>query len=396
MSQEMICQECPNGCRLSAVVGDDTVQVSGQQCDKGIVFARRQMNIHPTASLSQPQVFVGPSRSIYPFAGLTEIARSWGLALQKNRPEIDIQGSPERTEYRAVVEDTQGRLWVMEEIHRRDLLRKQRIAACLDFLSGQGLSRLPSYQKSCAGENIVTMEKGCWQLQPFIPGVVLDRTRYLQDQWRGPVLAEFLLELRQTTSGRNLPVSPEIFSITKYISTLVEQVQRRRPDVRTRLAPVLDFLAQEFWAAHDRLPVCFCHGDYHPLNIIWESHGIRAVIDWEFCGVKPEIYDISNMVGCLGMEHPSALTGDLVLSFLERLRAGQVIAATSWRYLLEFVVALRFAWLSEWLRKHDEEMVDLELVYMNLLLERHALLREAWGIRLPEFSKETLRRALRV
>ena len=39
----------------------------------------------------------------------------------------------------------------------------------------------------------------------------------------------------------------------------------------------------------------------------------------------------------------------------------------SLNYLTDFVLALRFAWLSEWLRKDDEEMLELELVYWEIL-----------------------------
>jgi len=53
-------------------------------------------------------------------------------------------------------------------------------------------------------------------------------------------------------------------------------------------------------------------------------------------------------------------------------------AETSWTCLPEFVVALRFAWLSEWLRKDDVEMIGLELDYMDLLIEHRGRLRRVW------------------
>ena len=45
--------------------------------------------------------------------------------------------------------------------------------------------------------------------------------------------------------------------------------------------------------------MAFAHGDYHPLNVIWTKAGIAAVIDWEFSGLKPEMYDAAILVGCL-------------------------------------------------------------------------------------------------
>jgi homoserine kinase type II len=47
---------------------------------------------------------------------------------------------------------------------------------------------------------------------------------------------------------------------------------------------------------------------------------------------------------------------------------------------LDFIVALRFAWLSEWLRKSDKEMIELEQVYMRLLIENKEQLVHSWGL----------------
>jgi len=46
--------------------------------------------------------------------------------------------------------------------------------------------------------------------------------------------------------------------------------------------------------------------------MILSRTGAEALIDWEFCGLRPEMYDAALVVGCLGMEDPRSLTGDLV------------------------------------------------------------------------------------
>ena len=53
--------------------------------------------------------------------------------------------------------------------------------------------------------------------------------------------------------------------------------------------------------------------------------------------------------------------------------------AASWRALPAYVLALRFAWLSEWLRVRDHEMVALECDYLELLLARQQELLAAWA-----------------
>jgi len=133
----------------------------------------------------------------------------------------------------------------------------------------------------------------------------------------------------------------------------------------------------------DQIPLGFSHGDFHPINIIWSKDDINGVIDWEFMGWKPEIYDLANLLGCLGMEDPPALVGDLVSSLLHDLEAGKFFCPVGWQSLLDFVIALRFAWLSEWLRKKDPEMIDLELVYLNLLVENHGDITASWNAMLP-------------
>jgi homoserine kinase type II len=108
---------------------------------------------------------------------------------------------------------------------------------------------------------------------------------------------------------------------------------------------------------------------------------VRTVVDWEFCGWKPEIYDAALLVGCLGMEHPRFLNGDFVHGLLDRLRKNAFYAEKSWRSFFDFVLALRFAWLSDWLRRSDAEMIELETVFIGLLLENRDFFIRNW--RLP-------------
>jgi homoserine kinase type II len=171
------------------------------------------------------------------------------------------------------------------------------------------------------------------------------------------------------------------FSLKDYIVKLEQDIGRHVPDVAPSFAPVFQFLRRSFLEAHDTLPVAFCHGDFHPLNIIWREDTVAAVIDWEFCGRKTEIYDAANLMGCIGMEHPSGLTGDLATAFIHNMRESSSISAASWRLFPEFVLALRCAWLAEWLRGRDEEMIDLEEAYMHHLIDKMDELRESWGIR---------------
>ena len=379
MPRDFICLMCPNGCHLSRHSrSDGAVEIRGNQCDKGLAFAR---SVLKGAELgSGTRLVPGGPRAAHGAEELRQVLAHWGITYRSLRPHLTPEGSPERTVFRAVVEDDRGFLFIVEQVDPAVFHTKMKIIRTLALLSERGLPAIVPYCRDREGQSLVKHGEDLWQVVPFTPGVRLDRETYLYEAWRGDVLASFLKALRDKARGMPAFSGDEVFSIKGYIRKLEAQVQRHQPRLVPQVREVLAFLEQEFMAVHDDLPVAVCHGDFHPLNIVWGKDDIRAVIDWEFLGIKPEIYDAANMVGCLGMEHPSSLTGPLVLAFIGRLREEGVFAAQSWRSFVGFVVALRFAWLSEWLRKKDEEMIALELDYMRLLIVHREELRAAWKL----------------
>lgn len=320
-----------------------------------------------------------PRRMISPET-IRDVLARWDLSLKVVRSDLDIQGSPERSLFRAAVEDEVGGLFVVERIAPDRREHRQLISRILADLHGGGMAQVVPYLTTPAGQSLVSCAGGWWQIAPFLAGTSLDRPAYLHDAGKGESLARFLVDLSRhahnLTDQKNLPR----FSLRDYIVRLEGDIGRHAPDVAPRFAPVFQFLRQTFMEAHDTLPVAFCHGDYHPLNIIWRGDAVAAVIDWEFCGIKPEIYDAANLIGCAGMEHPSGLTDHLAVSFIKKMREDSTISTASWRLFPEFVIALRCAWLAEWLRGKDTEMIDLEETHMKLLIENLDRLREAWGI----------------
>jgi homoserine kinase type II len=302
----------------------------------------------------------------------------WGFHAVTVRSDLAVCGSPERSEFRCVVECADGYLIVLENIREQDLMRKQAIIDRLDFLARQGLSGVHPCLRAPDGRHIVRIEGRSWQGYPYFPGVRLDRPAYAFDGWRGEVMADFLINLR--TASRSMPaeLSGPTFSILGYIDVLMSQIEIREPGLTETLAPVTAFLRKRLAPVHDLLPVAFCHGDFHPLNMIWSETALRGVIDWEFSGMKPQNYDAALLIGCMGMENPEALTGELVSVFIRDLKAAQVLSETSWQVLVEMIVAIRFGWLSEWLRTRDTEMIELETDYMHLLMDHADELIRVW------------------
>jgi len=308
------------------------------------------------------------------------ILDAWDLELKRIRADLPIAGSPERCEFRTVVETRSAELFIVEGLPPASIPHKRRVSAALGHLARQDVDSIRPYRRNREGDLITRRRGRHWQVAEYISGTPLDRPAYVFEGWRGPALADFLISLRRRAGevpGYDI-ASP--FSIVRFIHDMNRRMQEHDPGIARRVRPAREYVLNALSPHHDRLSVAFCHGDFHPLNVIWSRDGILAVIDWEFCGFKPEIYDAAMLVGCAGMEDPRSLTGDLVVGFLERLRKSSLLGEESLKIFFEYTLALRFAWLSEWLRQPDPEMVDLECVYIGLLLENHARLSHAWGL----------------
>ncbi len=301
---------------------------------------------------------------------LEGITATWDMELGKVHGGLDISGSPERSLSRIVVEDREHRLYLLEEISSRALPEKKRIALNLEKIKGKGVARVYPYLCNRRGEYHSEYRGLYFQISPYLTGTPLKRPEYVYDGFRGKVLADFLVEFYEKTRDADMVQDPgDSFSIVSYVEDIKGNIQTHNPEIMDRVRPVNDFLDRGFKENHDGIPRSFCHGDYHVLNVIWGESDLVGVIDWEFSGYRPEIYDMANMLGCIGIEDPRALKGPLVGNFLKTMTEWGGISETGLQYLTEFVVALRFAWLSEWLRHKDRAMIDLELVYMNLLVE---------------------------
>jgi homoserine kinase type II len=313
---------------------------------------------------------------------LSAASGRWGLDLSHLRPDLTLAGSPERTVWRSVVEALDGHLFVLEKIPSNVYDRKRRIAATLQQLVDNGLQEIVSYLPDVDGEAISLINQGTWhglwQLCPYVAGEDLNRPTYAFDGWRGDAAAAFLIQIDKICSIHTSDRSGESFSIAAYCRRLFTTLAERQPEIAAQYRSFMDHLEENFFPLHDRLPTGFCHGDFHPLNIIWGEQAIRAVIDWEFCGLKPEIYDLANLLGCLGIEDPRSLAGPFAMRLIFHLKKAGIFDQASWKAMPDLMLAIRFAWLSEWLRKNDRLMIRLEADYMALLLkQRTALIHPA-------------------
>ncbi len=302
----------------------------------------------------------------------------WGIRVSDICRDAGIQGSPERSLSRAVVEDASGSFFLMEKFAREKFRHRSRVARTLARLNRQGLSRALAPETARTGEHLPFFGKDCYQVTRYVDSTALGRPQWLSCPEIGQEMAGFLIEMRRASKGIQKIISYPAFSIRTYIYRLFQDMETHHPDFVDRYLPVLSFLEMGFMGAHDSLTQGFCHGDFHPLNVIWDHYRIRAVIDWEFTGMKPDCYDAANLVGCAGIEHPEGLAMPMVTTFLSRIQEEGIMGAQSRKWFPEYVLALRFAWLSEWLRTQDEQMLETEAVFMNILIDHMEELRDIW------------------
>ncbi|PKN51251.1 MAG: hypothetical protein CVU55_12500 [Deltaproteobacteria bacterium HGW-Deltaproteobacteria-13] len=372
--ESLICRECPNGCNLTMEWTDaENVFIAGNRCADGVIFASRVIRKDKKA-----HIHARKETPLYSKETLSAVASLWQVRLKKLHHNISVQGSPERSLFRVVLEDKNENVFVLEQISSKSLEHKKQIAATLDFLSKKNFRHIQPYLAGEKGKYVIKYKNNFWQMIPFIQGVPLDREKYMYEKWRGPALAAFLIALRRKSKNMPLDHSLHVFSLKDYIYKLICEINLYDKNIKDEINDIARFLEKDFMPAYEKLPIAFCHGDYHPLNIIWSADNMKCVIDWEFSGCKREIYDAANLIGCIGVEDPRSLTGGLVKSFISEMAEAKLISKTSWKYLVEFIVALRFAWLSEWLRRKDVEMIGLELDYMRLLIDNKNRLQKAW------------------
>lgn len=308
------------------------------------------------------------------------LLNQWEIRYQSKKPDICIAGSPERTSYRIVIEDDKKTFYILEKILSDRYKHKLTISTTLDQLKKYDVLYVQPYLKTITNESFIEYKNAYWQLIPYISGLPLNRPQYIMDSWRGKKTAEFLIDLWEKTESLMLPETLKIFSLKSYVLDMIQLMKTYNPREYHQLIPVINFIQQDFFEVYGSLPHCFCHGDCHPLNIIWSENNIESVIDWEFLGEKPEIYDIANLLGCIGIEEPTGLFQDYAITFIEEIIKSNLIADKSIQYLLECIITLRFGWLAEWLRKNDMDMINLEITYMHLLLRNRDLIKKKWNL----------------
>ncbi|VGO23130.1 phosphotransferase [Pontiella sulfatireligans] len=308
-----------------------------------------------------------------------KILRNWGVDPRPEKLSAKLQGSPERTCFRIALAGSDGESWVLEEIEQNTYSRKKCIAATMENLEISGLACIHPYRRNSLGQFVTHCGGRLYMLRPHVAGEPLNRKKWLKEPGRSAAMADFLIQLRKATDKQPRNEEEKPFALREFIQQRMVRFAKHRADLFAGLAPVSHVMATSFFPVLNTLPTVLCHGDFHPLNVVWGDQTIESVIDWEFCGLKPEAYDAALLVGCIGFDNPDGLITEFTIGFIDRLRESGIFQADTWEAFFDLVIAIRFCWLSEWMRLHDESSRDLEMLYMNLLTTQKRYILDKWG-----------------
>jgi homoserine kinase type II len=304
-----------------------------------------------------------------------DLLGAWGVQFLKKEPSVAIEGSPERTASRSVICDTDGSRWVLEQIDAENVERKQQIAQHLQSLYLSGLNDIHPWRETSVGSFFKKVEMHHWMLRPFVEGLPLNRETYLEEPWRVDAMTNFLLQLRDHSSELTGPS----FSIANYAEDRMGVWRGRYPEMTQKMESSFGKLQRDFFPIHDQLSEAFCHGDYHPLNMVWGQSSIESVIDWEFCGPKPELYDVALLLGCIGFDDPDHLIKEPALRLIGNLRGTELGSEKSWEHLLGLMATIRYGWMSEWIRRSDVEAREMEIVFIDILVDQREYIQQQWS-----------------
>ncbi len=309
---------------------------------------------------------------------LHEILALWDVNAVRARPDLLIAGSPERCVNRLALEDDAGAYHILERLRPAQVPHREAGAQTLAALhAAQPDLPVTPPSPSLEGAYVAFAHGDPYMVTPYVRGAAPPQPEYVDEAWRGRTLGRFLLTLREASTGLDIaPLAP--LDMPRYACTLLETISRAEPTVATRLVALEPHFAGVL-QAWPSLPTALAHGDLHPVNVLWrnEEAAIAGVIDWEFVGPRPLLYDLAICLGCVGVESPGALVRGFAASLVATVRE----AGWSLEGLAGLTLLLRLGWLSEWLRRDDREMIALELDYMDVLARNLGPLQEAWETR---------------
>ena len=299
-----------------------------------------------------------------------EILSFWDIPFAGTGDHSLITGSPNRTESRFLFRDDKENFYIAEGYNLRKKSSQIRQNLLLEFFAENRLSAVYPFFRTLSGGHGETVNGLFWQIRPYIPAEKISRPSLGTRVDYGVLWGNFLLQMKEIIRrSDNLPSMPNaVFYMSDFLLELMKFAQQKMPFITGRLHEFERLLAP-FFKWERKAGSMLAHGDFHPGNILMEQGKIKAVIDWEFTGMKFPGYDMALLIGCLAMDHPDNLSSPVVRALQDTLYKNSFMPDEAWEHLSEMIAATRMGWLGEWLLLEDEGLVRQEMELISILLE---------------------------
>jgi hypothetical protein len=293
--------------------------------------------------------------------------QNWNIAFE-TRTSLTPSGSPNRSVSRFVAADRDGRKYIAEGFELRKKSRQTAQNVLLEHLAAHRMAGVFPYLRTASGTHGVVTDGCFWQLRHWQEADGAELPRRDPEKFAA-LCAGILLQMRRISLETTLPMPPnEQFYFAPYLLRLESFAAQKMPVLRRDLQHICSRL-DGFLNREKSLPAMFAHGDFHPGNILTCHGELAAVIDWEFTGWKHPGYDLALLLGCLGRDDISWLTGANGAVLQNQLYRAEYMPDAAWEQLTGLIAAVRLGWLGEWIDLGETELAVQEVDFINFLLD---------------------------
>jgi hypothetical protein len=141
----------------------------------------------------------------------------WNIEFECVCEDIYIQGSPERTLSRVVIQDKGNNLFLLEEFAKSKFEIRLNVARAIEYLNNNGLKQALIYQKTNFGKFLPFYKETCFQVSPFLNSTELKRPDYLSSSDMGRNFAFFLIQQSKASINMETKISFKPFSLKEYV-----------------------------------------------------------------------------------------------------------------------------------------------------------------------------------
>jgi homoserine kinase type II len=180
------------------------------------------------------------------------------------------------------------RLQVLNEIELLDDLRRRD----LPF-------RIPLYLPDRDGHCLITVGSTVYSVQEFYEGAPVNPLAMEQVEAAGNALGVLHAFMNQVSSTRPWPTGrrshlvPDIAIARIWPESVAHGLGHRTREEIEWLGRMLVELRRDLDPDLAAAPRQLIHGDYVPGNLLWDQHGISAILDFEFAAVRARVLDIA-------------------------------------------------------------------------------------------------------